>query len=328
MFNQNLRKMKNKTIVLSVILALLAFTLVQCSSDDVEKEGETGQVSIKITDSPSDDANISGTFITVSDVKVDGKSVEGFAKQSFEISALQNGNTRTLFAGHLKADNYSKISLVLDVEADAAGNSPGCYVLDTSGKKHSLAASSETTMEIELQKDMQVSAASQNNIVIDFDLRKSIVRQTDTSTGSNYKFVAQADMKTALRVAAENKTGSLKGKVNNTLFTGKKVVVYAYKKGTFNATTELSAVLSGKAMFGKAVTSASVGQDGNYHLAFLEEGDYEIYLASFGADTSGKMQFHGLLTATSLTAETVLNNIALSANATVTVNINVTGILL
>jgi hypothetical protein len=320
--------MKNRTIVLTAILALLAFTFMQCSSDDVEKEAETGQVSFKITDSPSDDANISGTFITVSDIKVDGKSVEGFAKQSFEISALQNGNTRTLFAGHLKADSYSKITLVLDMAADASGNAPGCYVLDTSGKKHSLAASSESTMEIDLQKEMQVSAASQNNIVFDFDLRKAVVRQTDTSTGSNYSFVAKADMNTAVRVAAENKTGSLKGKVNNTLFTGKKVVVYAYRKGTFSTATELSAVLSGKAMFGKAVTSASVAQDGNYHLAFLEEGEYEVYLASYGADSSGKMQFHGLLTATSLTAETLLDKIALSANATVTVNINVTGILL
>lgn len=48
---------------------------------------------------------------------------------------------------------------------------------------------------------------------------------------------------------------------------------------------------SSHVFFAKAVTSAGVEQDGDYHLAFIEEGDYEVYIARYEKDTDNKSVF-------------------------------------
>lgn len=319
--------MKNRRITLVLILTLIAVTFVQCSKDEISSGDDMGQFTVKITDAPSDDTSISGTYITVADLKIDGKSVEGFSKQTFEISALQNGANRTLFSGEVKSKNYSKVTLVLDMAADASGNVPGCYVLDKTSKKHDLRASASQTVEIDLQKSIDIVTGMQSSVVIDFDLRKAISRGNATVSQSDYSFVSHVELNNSVRIAAEEKTGSLKGKVQGSLLSDKKVVVYAYKKGTYSAATESQAQGSGQVRFAGAVTSANVDQNGDYHLAFLEEGDYEIILASYNTDASGKVHFHGLLTVSSLTSGLLLNNVSVAAKASVTVNINIIGSL-
>jgi hypothetical protein len=319
--------MKNRTIILTLAFAFVALTFSQCSKDEIPAGEDMGQMTLKITDAPSDDTSISGTFITVSDVKVDGVSVEGFSKQTFEISALQNGATRTLFNGEVKAKNYSKVTLVLDMAADASGNAPGCYILDKTNKKHDLRASANQAVEIDLQKSIDVNAGSQTSVIVDFDLRKAISRGNAAVSQSEYSFVSTTELNNSFRIVFEEKTGSLKGKVQGSILADKNVVVYAYKKGTFTAATETQAQGSGQVRFTGAVTSANVDQNGDYHLAFLEEGNYEIYLASYSKDASGKVQFHGLLTVSSLTSGLLLNNVSVAAKASVTVNISITGLL-
>src|SRR6267142_4932408 len=88
-----------------------------------------GEAEFQITDAPSDDASIKGVVVTVADIMVDGKSISGFAKQSIDLKAYQEGNTKLLGTAQLDAKAYNSITLVLDADADASGNSPGCYVL-------------------------------------------------------------------------------------------------------------------------------------------------------------------------------------------------------
>lgn len=319
--------MKNRTLIFPVLLFFLAFVMVSCKNDETSPDGEKGRITVKITDAPSDDASIEGTFITVAAIKVDGKEVEGFTKQTIEISDLQNGKTHLLFNGDIQAGNYSRLSLVLDMATDVNGNAPGSYVLDTQGKKHNLNGGSAQSAEVELNTQIKVSPAGQVGVVIDFDLRKSVARGNNMHAESSYSLVAGAELKSAVRVILEEKSGHVKGKVQGAWLTGKNVIVYAYTKGTFNVTNELQAQGSGEVRFAKAVTSSSVDANGDYHLAFLNEGDYEVYLVSYSKDANGRLQLEGVLNAGSLAGGINLNNISVQSKASVVVNISISGLL-
>lgn len=312
---------------MTLTFAFVSFLFIQCAKDDSPSTEETGSMTIRITDAPADDASVKGTFITVSGIKIDGKSLEGFQKQSFELSALRNGNARTLFTGQVRAGNYSKVTLVLDFAADASGNAPGCYVLDNANVKHDLRASTAQSVEIDLQKSMNVGANSQSTLIIDFDLRKSIARGNTAVSQSSYSFGSSAELKNSLRIAAEESTGHLKGKVQGSLMGSTKVIVYAYKKGTFDASTEQQPKGAGQIRFAGAVTSSLVDQEGNYQLSFLEQGEYEVVLASYDQESSGRLQFSGLLTVSSLTSGLIPTGVTIGAKASVTMNISITGLL-
>lgn len=314
--------MKTKILLLSSFLFISLLSL-RCTKDD-DSDQTNGQLSVKITDAASDDANIQAVFVTVADVKVDGQSVEGFQKQTVKISDLHSGNTGLLFSGDVQANTYSKISLVLDYEKDASGNSPGCYVIDKTSVKHNLNTSSSTSGEIKLDKTFMVTGNTSTNLVVDFDLRKSIVYNENSSSASKYKFVTDAELKSSLRVVLQEKSGEIKGKANNNLG-NHELVVYAYHKSQFNAATETQAQGSSNILFAKAVSSAKVKTDGTYQLSFLDEGDYEIHVVSYGQySSSGKLVFKGLVTASSIISGLGMDNVSVSGNASIELNFNIT----
>ena len=174
--------LKNLGIIFGTMLLI-----VSCSdnneNDNVEKESY--QTTLKMTDAPIDNANVEAVFITVSDVKVDGNSIEGFSKTTFDLSALVNGQTKTLGNLQMEAGTYSNIELVLDYTNDMDGNSPGCYVEMADGTKDKIEASSST---VNITDSFEVFATNTNEIIIDFDLRKTIKEEQGTLE-SDFDFV-------------------------------------------------------------------------------------------------------------------------------------------
>lgn len=308
-------------------MILSSFVFVQCSKDDdMTSAEEKGTLAVKVTDAPSDDGNIKGTFVTVSDVKVDGKSLEGFTKQTIEISAYQEGNAKLIFSDELEAKAYSSLTLVLDYESDASGNSPGCYVLTDDNAKHDLTASATMDSEITVSKSFNVESKSETSLIVDFDLRKAVARD-DESTESDYRFVSKTELESAVRVVNAENTGKISGKVNTMVSSDSEMYVFAYQKGTFNANTETQAQGSGNVFFTKAVSSAKVNDDGTYTLSFLEEGDYEIHIASFASSGQSETTFNGMLNSSSTISGLFLNNISISSGIQLELNIVVNGLL-
>jgi hypothetical protein len=87
----------------------------------------------------------------------------------------------------LEAGSYNSITLELDFESDAQGNTPGCYVRDENGNKHPLSGSVSYQSKTH---EINIESGKNTELVIDFDLRKSIKR--GQGAGSEYEFVAQA----------------------------------------------------------------------------------------------------------------------------------------
>lgn len=312
----------NRKINLIAVMFILATVFVQCSKEDTDMM-EKGQIAIKITDAPSDDANIEGTFITIADVKVDGQSIEGFQKQTIEISAYQNGETMLLINKELEAKSYNSISIVLDNETDASGNSPGCYVLTSDNKKNNLMTGASAESEITFSQSVDVETNSMTSLVIDFDLRKMIVRNTENQEESEYKFVTSAEMTNAVRMVHEENTGEINGKVNTTINSDDNIYIFIYEKGSYNETTESQGQGSSNVLFANAVTSAKVESNGNYTLSFIEEGNYEIHVVAYEKQTENKWMFKGELNASSTISGLILNNLNIESDSQIELNINV-----
>tara|TARA_R110002074_G_scaffold104764_10_gene226331 strand:+ start:16003 stop:16956 length:954 start_codon:yes stop_codon:yes gene_type:complete len=313
--------MKNYLKPVAIVLISMSMT-VSCSKDD-NGDGSTGAESydttFKITDAPIDNANIEAVFVTVSDVKVDGTSLEGFNKTTFDLAALVNGQTKTFGNIKLEAGSYSNIELELDYADDAAGNTPGCYVEMADGQKDQLEA---TASKISISDTFEVFATNTNEIVIDFDLRKTI-KEEQGSSSSDFEFVSMSELSAGIRAVNEETTGMISGTVNDAGNSSDKIIVYAYEKGTFDAEVETQGQGEGNVTFANAVTSSEVsGLNNSYSLNFLAEGEYELVFVSYNEESDG-FTFNSLLEAESTTGLdlgfiNITSTIQISANVTIT----------
>jgi Domain of unknown function (DUF4382) len=314
-------KSKNRILLIAPAVLLFAMSLTSCKKDDANSGSAT--TAIKVTDAPSDDVNVSGTFVTIAEIKVDGQTVQGFTKTTVDLAAYQNGSTKTIGTFNLEGKTYNSITFVLDFDADASGTAPGCYVLTTGNVKHKL---STTSNVITVTKNFTLQSDASNSIVADFDLRKMIVAQAGTPA-DQYDFATTAELQNDVRVVVETNAGTISGTLTDGVSGSTKVVAYAYKKGTYNRTTEMAGQGSSNVQFKNAVTSALVGAGGSYQLHFLESGDYEVHYASYkDTNADGKFELQGTLVVLAGAGLDILN-LQLNLNTTLTMNATATAVL-
>ena len=315
-------KMKNKFLLIAPAVLLFAMSLTSCKKDDDANSG-SASTTIKVTDAPLDDVNVSGVFVTIAEIKVDGQTVQGFTKTTVDLAAYQNGSTKTIGTFNLEGKTYSSITFVLDFDADASGNAPGSYVLTTGNVKHKLTTTSNIII---VTKNYTLQSNASNSIVADFDLRKMIVAQTGTPA-DQYDFATSAELQNDVRLVVETNAGKISGTLTDGISGSAKVVAYAYKKGTYNRTTEMAGQGSSNVQFKNAVTSALVGTGGAYQLSFLESGDYEIHFASYkDTNADGKFELVGTLVVLGGGGLDILN-LLVNINATVSVNVTASAVL-
>lgn len=304
---------------ISLLLAVVFMS--SCSKDDETMENPdnttANSTDVYITDAPVDNANVEAVFITVSEVKINGKAVEGFEKTTIEISSLTRGNTELLGNLNLEAGTTNDITLVLS-GSDASGNAPGNYVVLDGGTKEEIAGD----MEINLNDAAEIMADMENEVILDFDLRKSL-KEAD----GDYSFVSESKLENNVRAVNTMNAGAVKGQVDNTSEANADVVVaYAYKKGEFNNSEEDA---NGDGIrFANAVSSSVVSNsDGNFEINFLDAGDYELHFASYSdSDSDGELEFKGMVSAN--TASSLdLSGFTVEANSEVNLNISFTGLL-
>lgn len=317
------------------IATMMVFTFVQCeegTTEPTDPQTKSGQSNFEITDAPIDDASVEGVFVTVTAIKVDGEMYDGFSgTQTINLMNYQEGNTKVLGMGDLEAKTYSEITLVLDYDADMTGDAPGCYVATVDGMKHTLAASGQSTGEIIIQKSYEIKEDTESSFVLDFDVRKAITYEEDAATATEFQFVTTAELNAAVRFVNKEETGAVDGNMDeNPIITSDQVIVFAYEKGTYDSDTEVDGQGASGVTFKNAVSSTLVKENGDYTLAFLEEGDYELHFIAFeDSDNDGKMEAKGELTLNLLTSLGLdLNNVSVAANSSISFNLAVTGIVL
>jgi len=300
---------------------LASFSLMSCQKENSGGSG-TANTAIKITDAPIDDASVTGAFVTITGIKLDGQSVQGFTKTTVDLNAYQNGATRSLGNFNLEGRTYSSMTFVLDFDMDASGNAPGCYVL-AGAVKHKLQS---TANSITINKSITLAGGASNSIVADFDLRKMIIHQSG-GPSDHFDFATAAELQSSVRIVAESGAGTVSGTVTDAVSGSGKVVAYVYKKGTFNRSVEMQGQGASSIEFKNAVNSAFVSGTGSYQLHFLESGDYEIYFASYkDTNADGEYELKGTLVASGGGGLDLLG-LKVNANATLKVDVTITGVL-
>jgi hypothetical protein len=318
-------KMKHVNGAMAVTIAIAFSMLVGCSNHADEPKG-SGEAEFQITDAPSDDASVKGVFVTVTDLKVDGQSISGFSKQTIDLKAYQEGATKVLGSSTLAARSYSTITLVLDTDMDANGNAPGCYVLTDDNSRIKLRSGGK--LDLVLKKVWAVESNGKSTVVMDFDLRKAIRKSDDSSV--RYQFVNDVSLQSSVRVIARQNAGTITGTyVEQTSSASDKVIVYAYKKGTFNADTEVSSQNEEGVSFANAVNSAEVkgaGTAKSYTLAYLEPADYELHFASYKRNpSSNHFELQALLKAQLSVSGSINDKVAVQSGGSVTTAVLITG---
>ncbi|MFD0963312.1 DUF4382 domain-containing protein [Pseudofulvibacter geojedonensis] len=307
-------KMFKKNLILKAIV-LFGLLITSCSNDD-NSSSETAEAKFYITDAPTDNSNVSAVVVTIADLRVNNVSVENFTRTTIDLMQYQNGVKKLLGDLKLQTGTHSNIELVLDYQFDASGNAPGCYVELTNGAKDAL---NSTVSNISINDTFNVIPFANNNIILDFDIRKAIV-----SSGGDFELVTTTELQNSVRVVNEGLTGKVSGIMTDAQNTSDMIIAYAYKAGTFNAEVETQGQGSSNVMFSNAVTSSVVSNTtAQYELNFLPEGEYELHFASY-SDNNGEFEFSGRLEVES-NSEISFNNVQVTSNSSIIVSGAVTG---
>lgn len=315
--------MNYKNLLKTGLLIFSMVFIISCSNDDddMNTTAETYNTSVEVTDAPIDNANVQGAFVTITNIKINGNALEGFQTTTVNLLALQNGNTQALGNVNLESGTTSNIVIEVDNEMNDQGEAMGNYIETTSGEKIALVIESG---EIVLTDAAEVAASANNTIVLDFDLRKMIGKDSE----GNFQLVSGSELQSSIRAVNKMNAGTIEGNVEDTNNTADTVVVYAYEKGTW-ADSEANENASG-VRFAGAVNSSVVSEtNGNYSLHFLEEGDYELHYASYSEDTmTGGMSFHGMVQVEAATGMGInILGFSVGANSTTTADVVVTGMM-
>lgn len=276
-------------------LALIA-GLFACGEGD-GSVSSTGQASLKVTDAAVNAENVNEVVLSVNEVQAtlngESKTMVTFDEpREFNVMAYQNGETFFLGEGDLEAGTYSDIRFILSGSSDS-------YIGLNDGSKKDLNVPSGTTSGYKIKGTFDVAANSTTNIVADIDLRKALVL---TGEGT-YK------LRPTARLVVEEKTSRIEGSVEGSIDASETIVVYAYKKGEFDSSEEAEPS-EGETRFQNSVNSAVVAENGSYTLAFMEEGEYEIKVASFSQnDDDEELDFNGTLDVKLMINGSIFNSI-------------------
>ena len=267
-----------------VLLSALFFTA--CNEDDeqpikekIQTEG-TGVANIYITDAPADNQEVAGVYISINGIEAKGPNGWVAIKNYDEpvvINLLdyQNGKSHFLSDEPIPAGTYSELRMNLNIkDIDGQSGQEGSYLEYKNGTKVSLFAPGGEGSDYKAIGGFTVKENEAIDITMDFDVRKALVEAAQSE-----KMI----LKPAIRLVSNDRSGMLEGKVSGAeAFT--KVVVLAYGNDSFSE-SEMD-IKDGATRFANAVSSTAVSAHGEFTLAYLTKGTYDLYFVMM--DANGK----------------------------------------
>lgn len=291
MFNLKIRKMKTtkmkkyRNLVLFTLMAAFIAPFSACTKEDLDPAARKAQ--FRATDAPIDNAEVEAVFVTISEIYVDGKRLEGFNKTTLELSALTEGKSELLADLETSASSINKVKMVFDYETDESGMTPGCFIKLKSGVKDKI--SSDVNI-FDFNANQQLKATGTTEIVFDFDLRKLIKEEAS----NDFELVSASEVEAYVRTVNSDMSSEIRGTVENNLSSADKTIVYLYEKGKFDLQSESQGSGSSQVQFAGAVNSAELNSNGEFTLAFIQEGEYEVHLIEYSdSNSDGKFELSG-----------------------------------
>jgi hypothetical protein len=181
------------------LLSLLVVIGCQKNTTSVNDEGNTGTLKLYLTDAPSaiyDSVNI--TFSQVSAHHDSSWIVLMDSLMTVNLMDLTNGHTIVFGSADVPAGHYTQIRIkILD-----------SYVV-VDGQKHMMSVPSGATSGLKFGPEFTVSEGSTYEMIVDFDVHRSIVTTGPRSHPHGYK------LKPRIRICPKALTGAINGTLTN-----------------------------------------------------------------------------------------------------------------
>ncbi len=237
----------------------------------------TGTMSLNITDAPP----MLGNDVTEVNIAVIGieynkdgnwTEAEDFkGPQVFNLLALQDGNSSHMGDLVLPAGHYKELRFKLAAPEKGSNPkaNPDCNITYADGSSVPLFVPSGSSSGFKAKGDFTITADAKIEVTADFDVQKSIV-----VAGASGKYL----LKPVIRIVVNELSGGVQGTVVDIAdfdATTDALKVYAYEDGVYDDAE------SGNAFEG-SVSSAEVDMNtGEFTLAFLGEGVYDLVVAQY-----------------------------------------------
>ncbi len=264
-----------KSGLASLALASLVFSLYGCGSGSGSSTGRgglmDGELTLKITDAAVDSAL--AVWVKVNGVTLkpeDGEQLyfDYSNPDPINLLALQLGKTEVLLQDvKVPAGKYNWIRL--HVETEGVLDS---YIVLSDGP-HELAIPSGEQSGLQIIKNLEVQSNGDVNLVIDFDLRQSIVLEGNGSYS----------LKPVLRLVDLDEVGSISGTIDPALLvngcsdadplTGNAVYVFS---GEDAAVDDIDGDKKTDPIATSTVVFNDETGDYEYSVSYIEEGEYTI----------------------------------------------------
>lgn len=264
------------------LVIMLGLVMTACgggSGGDGNKNSESGDLSVAVTDAAVDGANrVVVEFTSVEIKPKDGKSIlfELDGPQQIDLLSVQGKEFEPLLVSEsVPAGPYNWIRLHIndsDCNASLTGSNPaGSYIELQDGSLEPLHVPSGSQSGLKLNNGFTVAAGGQTNVTIDFDVRKSVT----APEGQDCHF-----LKPSLRLVDNAEVGHIAGSVDLTALDATRcdagVAVYLYE-GSDVAADDIDNVAA------DPLTSAIVEQvTATYEIGYVLAGDYTAALTCDG----------------------------------------------
>ena len=213
-----------RTPLLMTMLAV-PFLIPACvESDDSSAGGETGQLSMAVTDAPVDDASavvVRFTSIELNPANGDRITIEYDEPREIDLLALQGPDHEWLFEDEeVPAGDYDWMRL--HVEPDETADGPPASNMGTTSyiafedrpdEEYRLAIPSGLQTGLKLVSGFTVPADQAASFTVDFDLRKAITNPS----GAPWQEMSYYFLRPALRLVDNSDVGHLEGEVDPAL---------------------------------------------------------------------------------------------------------------
>jgi hypothetical protein len=246
-----------------------------------------GNLTLRITDSPITDAErivVQFSGVEIKPLNATNPEVFDFSTpRQIDLLALEGGDTEILVDDEvMPAGEYEWIRLKVNAGRDARDS----YIDLRDGSRHALFMPDGSETGLTLRRAFIIGAASAHDFIIDFDLRKSVVR-----TGGLLR--REYELRPALRLVDNLEVGRLDGHVDNSLVGGRCVPAAYLFTGANVVPDDV-----GSRTEPLASTSVHFDSDpGVWHfiLAFIPAGTYTLAFTCEAnrdnADTDDRMVF-------------------------------------
>ena len=218
--------MKNYRLLSLAAAATLA--LASCSKNNDDAGANAAKLEVRLTDAPG---NFNAVVLDVQQIEVHNKEESdpsgwqtlAFTPQAVNVLDYVNGKSALLVSTDFAPGDLKEIRLILG---------PNNYVVGTDGQQYALKTPSGQTSGVKLKlANVTLAAGSTYQLLLDFDVAKSIVERGNWKAGNDKK--ERYLLKPVIRLVAQDLRGGLRGTVSPAAGAGHPLVATRPRHGEY-----------------------------------------------------------------------------------------------